>query len=196
MTTPDDELATELEVAEALRLLGEADLLRIEHFARFRAFGLPWLDWRDLFHEAVSRTLSGDRRWPRRVPFVVYLRECMRSIAHEELRQRLEGPVTIEAEILPLGAPTEQDLIGGAIDPSAGPEQRLAASQAIDAILNAFSDDQGAKDVLSGLAEGLTPDEVCASSGMTRTQFESAQKRIRRRLARSRRDTVSGRTLQ
>ena len=195
MTTSDDEWATELEVAEALRSLGEADLLRIEHFARFRAFGLPWLDWRDLFHEAVSRTLSGDRRWPRRVPFVVYLRECMRSIAHEELRQRLEAPVTIEAEILPPGAPTEQDLIGGAIDPGAGPERRLAASQAIDAILKAFSDDQGAQDVLSGLAEGLTPDEVCASSGMTRTQFESAQKRIRRRLA-SRRDIVSGRTLQ
>lgn len=196
MTRPDDDLANDLEVAAALRSLGEAELLRIEQFARFRAYGLPWLDWQDLFHEAISRTLAGERRWPRHVPFVVYLRECMRSIAHEELRQRSEGPVTTEAELLLPDAPAEQDLIASAVDPAAGPERMLAASEAVDAIFSAFSDDQEAQDVLSGLAEGLTPDEVCASSGMTRTQYESAQKRIRRRLARSQRDAEPKRTLQ
>ncbi len=70
MSAIDVDLASREEVIEALQRLTDADLLKIESFARYRAYGLPWIDWRDLFQEAVGRALAGSRRWPKTVPFV------------------------------------------------------------------------------------------------------------------------------
>ncbi len=69
-------------------------------------------------------------------------------------------------------------------DPAPGPEQQLAASQALEAFLSAFVDDYSALAVLRGLADGSSPDEICAAAGLSRTEYQTTQKRIRRRILR------------
>jgi RNA polymerase sigma factor (sigma-70 family) len=182
MSAADVELASKDEVAAALSNLSDADLLRIENFARYRSYGLPWIDWQDLFQEAVERALSGSRAWPKTVPFLAFLRETMRSIAHEELRHRLEGPVRGISD-LPVGESESMPReVLNAPDPTPGPERQIAAAQALNTILAQFADDESALAVLRGLAEGSSPDEICRAANLTRTKYQSTQRRIRRRL--------------
>lgn len=180
MGRSSDVLATVEEVALALRGLPPSDLLRLEQYAKIRTMGLGWLAWDDLLQETVMRALSGERRWPKHVPFVVFMRETLRSLAHEEVRRRIEGPVTTAADFEVGGDGGWSSLIEQHPDGSTGPVDRIAADQALDAIFNQFSDDAEVKALLMGLTRGLTPDECCTESKITRTQFESAQKRLRR----------------
>lgn len=182
MARSADALATGDEVAEALRSLSKADALRLEHFAKMRTAGVPWLDWADLLQEAVRRALACDRRWPKSVAFVVFMRETIRSIAHEEVRQRAEGPVSVEADLV---AQTDEvaDVVDSHADPAPGLERDVIAQEALETILRAFADDSVALAAIRGLAEGATPQDICEREGVTRTALESAQKRVRRRIA-------------
>ena len=47
------------DLAAEVAALGDADLLRLRAIARLRARGLPGVDERDLFNEAVLRLLDG-----------------------------------------------------------------------------------------------------------------------------------------
>ena len=191
MNASKDELASVQEVALALRALSAADLARLEIYAKYRTRGLPWLDPQDLFNDAVTRAMGGERRWPKLISLVTFLRETMRSIAHEELRRRIEGPVISQAELASEQS-DEPSAFENVADPRPGPERQLAASQALHAIYHAFEDDSTALAILAGLAEGLTPDEICEKATIHRTAYETAQKRIRRRLARARAVDVKG----
>ena len=182
-------LATPAEVADALKTMSAADLLRLEHFAKFRAKGLPWLEWEDLVHEVIKRSLEGERRWPKTIPFINFLRECVRSVAHEEWRRRIEGPITTEAD-LPGVDPS--GVIAQGMDDSPGAEREVAAKQAVEMLERAFSGDRAALAVLAGLAEGRSPAEICAGASMTATDYQSAQKRIRRWALREGNDADSG----
>lgn len=157
--------------------MSAADLLRLEQFSRFRAKPMPWLDWRDLVHEAVKRSLEGERRWPLRIPFIQFLRECVRSLAHEEMRRHVERPVVTAAE-LP-GEEPDQVLTAGR-DETPGPERRLAAEQAVDTLSQRFADDRVVLAIIDGLLLGLSPAEICERNMLTLTEYESAQKRVRR----------------
>jgi len=182
MSAVDVDVASPEEVSAALQRLSDADLLRMESFARYRAFGLPWTDWQDLLQEAFGRALSGSRRWPKAVPFLVFIRETIRSIAHEELRHRIEGPVRAFADVTPDESEALPIDVLNARDPRPGPEQSMEAAQALDAVLALFAGDSQALSVLRGLADGSSPDEICQSAGMTRRDYQSTQRRIRRRL--------------
>jgi len=195
MSAVDADLASHDEVIEALQRLTDADLLRIESFARYRAYGLAWVDWQDLVQEAISRTLRGGRRWPKSVPFVTFIRESIRSIAHEELRHRAEGPIRVYGDLSVAKPGDLPDAVLNAPDPAPGPEQQVGASQALDEILRAFAGDGAALAVVRGMAEGSSPEEVCRQAGITLIEYQSTRKRIRRRLMKVRANVGEG-TLQ
>ena len=69
-------------------------------------------------------------------------------------------------------------------DPACDPERQLAALQQLSALDRLFADDLPALEVLSGLGEGLTPEEIQKTYGLSRTDYESTRKRIRRALLR------------
>lgn len=175
-------VATTDEVAEALAALSEADVARLNAVARIRARYAPGLDWRDLLHGAIERSLDGTRRWPRHLPFLVFLREVMRSQASEYRRKTLGGPVRVEAD-LPGGEAGAHLLTAASDDPD--PEREVAARQALASIRTLFGNDAAALAIIEGLGNGHSPEEIQAIASISATQYASAQRRIRRGLARA-----------
>src|SRR5262249_1292396 len=142
----------------------------------------PDVSWSDLLQEALARVLDGSRQRPEGLAMLPFLAGVMRSIKAEHWRR-----VRREARQLPkLLADLES---AGAeevemLDPGPTPERGLAAMQAIAIIYRLFADDPQARQVITGLAEERSPEEICESSGMSRTDYDSTRRRMRRLLLR------------
>jgi DNA-directed RNA polymerase specialized sigma24 family protein len=179
-------VGTPVERALADGLFSETDLLRLKAVARLHAWGLPAdMTWSDLLQEAILRMLQGSRRRPTSVPIVPFLAGVMRSIKAEQwrrLRRECRGPAGIDAGVVPTGAAAEE--ASDPSDPAPDPEQRLALHQELAAIYRLFSGDTAVLQILNGLASGLSPDEIRRASGMTKTEYDSTRKRMRRALLR------------
>ncbi|HEX4050219.1 MAG TPA: hypothetical protein VHY19_05010 [Steroidobacteraceae bacterium] len=163
------------------RLVTEADLLRLKVIARLHARGLPpHIGWTDLLQEAFTRVLDGSRRQPEGIPMVAFLAGVMRSIKEQYWRQTRRG-----ARQLPklLAEIDSVDCQGGEpLDPHPSPERRVIAAQEMAAINTLFEEDLQATQIISALYEGCTPEETCAVHAMSKTDYESTRKRIRRAL--------------
>lgn len=179
-TLGDHDVATPDEVADALGALSAVEIGRLNMIARIRARYAPGIEWRELLHEAIDKALSGARKWPRHLPFLVFMRETMRSQASEHRRKAMFGLVTTEADL-----PARADglsVIGQAPCGVPSQEREVFARQLMDHVLSLFAGDTAALAVLDGLAKGLGPVEIQKGAGITATQYASAQKRIRRGL--------------
>jgi RNA polymerase sigma-70 factor (ECF subfamily) len=164
--TAEPEYATPEEAAEALEKLGQADRLRIESLARNRLYGND-SEWEDLLQEALTRILEGTRRWPRDLPIVAFIAGVMRSLASERRKQRRYSSEEEASQVA---------------DGNPGPEQQAAARAEIQALENHFGDDDEALEVLMGKFDGLTPAEIQTIFDLTKTQYDSTLKRIRRKI--------------
>ncbi len=60
----------------------------------------------------------------------------------------------------------------------------LVAKQTVHEIESLFDDDERALGVVLGRAEGQAPDEIQREFDMNQTQYESASKKVNRRIAR------------
>lgn len=174
--------ATTAEVAAALVALSDADLVRLKQIAQLRSAGLSTVTWEDLVNEAAVRSLAGARRWPRSIPFIAFLAQTIRSIASEEWRRLEHEQTSVEAD-LGSGEDDDQPIANLAVD-HLTPEREVIARKTLNDIELLFHDDQEAKVILHGFAQGATPEQIQASASLTPTQYASAQRRIRRRLAR------------
>lgn len=166
------------------KLVSVADLLRLKAIARLHARALPpHVDWSDLLQEAFTRVLDGSRRQPTSVPMVAFLAEVMRSIKDQYWRQYRRGARQLPkllAEFAPIDF-QESDLA----DPAPSPERRVIAIEQMKMINELFEDDLQAKQIISALYEGSTPEETCARYAMSRTDYDSTRKRMRRAIIRS-----------
>jgi DNA-directed RNA polymerase specialized sigma24 family protein len=174
---------TPIERALSEGLVSTAELLRLKAIARLHAWGLPPdMTASDLLQEAFLRVLHGSRRQPAGVSIVAFLSGVMRSIKAEQwrrARREFRGSRGVHSSGTASGlAGDEPD------DPAPDPERRLAAHQELAAIYRLFSADTSAIHILNGLAAGLSPDEIRAASKMTKTEYDSTRKRMRRALLR------------
>jgi DNA-directed RNA polymerase specialized sigma24 family protein len=168
--------------ALALKLVTEADLLRLKVIARLHARGLPPpIGWGDLLQEAFARMLDGSRRRPDDVPLVAFLAGVMRSIKAEHWRRARREATQLPKLLADLAADSQGDEV---CDRAPDPERSLVAMQELALIDQLFADDARALQVILGLAEGRSPDEICASYDMSKTDYDSTRKRIRRILLR------------
>ncbi len=164
--------------ALALGLVNTTDLLKLKAIARYHARGLPpSIGWSDLLQEAFARVLSGARHPPDGVPFLSFLSGVMRSIrteywrrAQRESRHVGSGPAATDASDV--------------ADPAPGPERQLMARQELARIEQLFADDPVARQVLAGLAEELSAEEIQARFCLSKTDYDSTRRRIRRLLLR------------
>jgi RNA polymerase sigma-70 factor (ECF subfamily) len=171
------------ETALALKLVTAMDLLKLKTIARLHARGLPPdVGWDDLLQEALTRVLTGARKVPEGVGMIPFLAGVMRSLRAGHWRRALEGSGDRQAVHLDQEdeKPRELELH----DPAPSPERTLSAHQELRAIERLFADDPVALLILSGLGEGLSPDPICARAGISKTDYDSARKRMRRTLLR------------
>jgi RNA polymerase sigma-70 factor (ECF subfamily) len=134
------------------------------HYLRRTAWG--YLSYEDLIHEAYSRVLASERKWPRGAPAVTFLGGVMRSIASEwKLKKRNEW--TLDEVMLS----DEEAEARGAM-----------ARLDIEKILSLFDDDPIARKLAEGMMVGATAEELQAECGLSQTEYESKRKKIRRRI--------------
>ena len=171
---------TTVDIARAIRALSDADLVRLKALARLWARGLRGgVGWADVLHEAIARALDGSRKWPPGVPILAFLSGVMRSICDDHWRRtRRELQVVVRYEDL-------ADLCASGDDmKSPSPERIVRAAQSLAAIDRLFASDPLALKIIAGLAEGLTPTEICKLHGMSERQYDTTRKRMRRALLR------------
>lgn len=185
-----DELPGQLEkvshppAAQALDagLVTPVELLRLKSIARLHARGLPPdVSWTDLLQEAFARVLDGSRRRPADVPTVAFLAGVMRSIKAQHWKRVYRGARRSVKWLAGMG-----DLPRGELpDPAPSAERQLIAIEEVRALTGLFADDPQALQILSGLYDGCTPEEIRSAHRLTVVAYESARKRIRRALLRA-----------
>ncbi len=180
------ELVTQTPARGALeaKLVTVADLVRLKVIARLHARGLPpEIGWSDLLQEAFARVLDGSRRVPEGVPMVAFLAGVMRSIKEQYWRQTRRGARHMPKLLAEIEIHDARE--GEPLDPAPSPERKAIAIQEMDQINELFADDERARQIVAGLYEGWTPEEICAAHDMSQTDYDSTRRRIRRALVRA-----------
>ena len=185
------DIASPAEVESALANLSPADMLRLKRIAQLRSVGLAEAEWKDLLQESFSRALSGMRRWPRHVPFVAFLAQTIRSIANEHWRRARAAAVTLESDLRPAGDYADGSAIDALTVNPLDPEREVAARLTLERVERLFENDLPALAIIRALGEGLSPEEIQRQTGMTQTEYSTAQRRIRRKVAKA----ISGKEL-
>jgi RNA polymerase sigma-70 factor (ECF subfamily) len=179
----DNRVLRPAQTALALGLVSATDLLRLKTIARVYARGLPPEGtWEDLLQEALTRIITGSRRQPQGLPTVAFVAGILRSLRAEYWRRatRESGgnnivPIDHEGgELVALALP----------DPAPGPERSLSARQELIAIKQLFSDDSPALKIIEGLGEGQSAEQIRQTTGLSKADYDSARRRMRRTLLR------------
>jgi DNA-directed RNA polymerase specialized sigma24 family protein len=179
----DTKVLRPAQTAIALDLVREIDLLRLKTIARWHARGLPPdVTWEDLLQEAITRVLVGSRQVPEGVTMVAFIAGIMRSLRTEHWRRvNRESP---SDGTLRIDHDTDDGRSLALPDPAPGPERALIARQALTAVEGLFADDPTVLKIIAGLGEGLSAEQIRTAAGLTRTDYNSARRRIRRTLLR------------
>lgn len=179
----DTKVLRPAQTAIALDLVREIDLLRLKTIARWHARGLPPdVTWEDLLQEAITRVLVGTRRVPEGVAMVAFIAGIMRSLRTDHWRRVLRESASDDA--LRIDHERNEGHSLALPDPAPSPERALSARQALTAIERLFSDDAVALKIIAGLGEGLSAEQIRASAKLSKTEYNSARRRIRRTLLR------------
>jgi hypothetical protein len=150
------------EVIKAIKGLNDGEKTALVKIARFYARKTPH-DYEDLINEAYCRVLDPERRtWRRDVPALIFLSGVVRSIAWE---WRSQSP----KELIEVG------------DQGAAALGAIAKMDAMK-VFNLFEDDQVAQKIVLGMMEGARGEELEQASGLSKTEYESKRKKIRRRI--------------
>lgn len=193
---PEESTATPAEITAAMEALTSADLFRLRDYARWRVRGLgrkaAGRTETELLADAMNATLEGKRRWNKgRVDFVGHLIGAMRSISsHWRTQSKPVDEATLESDLLQR---TDEGNILSPFDlvPSEDPppdeqleanERQREAKGRVEAIEKAFAADPVISLILHGLRQGMTPSEVRAGLELSQTEYETAMKRLRRKM--------------
>ncbi len=173
LKTPGGNGDTPLEQALATKLIEDMNLLRLKTTARLLARGLaPEIYWWDLLQEAFARVLNGTRHRPPGVPIDVFMTGVMRSIRSEYWRRKAQVEAGMSRRVSEETA-TAPD-----------PERAVLAQEQLEEIGQLFADDPVATHILTGLADGLSAEEIRVKYRLSNTEYDSARKRMRRALLR------------
>jgi DNA-directed RNA polymerase specialized sigma24 family protein len=153
---------------------------QLKRISQLRSIGLVEADGKDLLQEAISRALAGERKWPRDVPLVAFLAQTIRSIANDCWRRSRVALVDPQSD-----GDSAELVIDGVADNHFDPEREVAARLAIERVEKIFSDDTTALAIIYGLGEGQSPAEIQLEAGINKTEYATAQRRIRRRIAKA-----------
>jgi len=167
----------------ALGLLSQMDLLRLKAIARTYARGLaPEVAWEDMLQEALTRVISGSRRQPEGVAMVAFLAGILRSLRAEHWRRASRA--TRRNDTLRTSQEGSESSVLAVPDPRPEPERALSARQELIVIKRLFAGDPTALQIIDGLSEGLSAEQIRRVTGLSKTDYDSARRRMRRTLLR------------
>jgi len=171
------------QTALALDLVSQTDLLRLKSIARVYARGLPpEVTWEDMLQEALTRVLVGSRLRPEGVTMVAFVAGILRSLRADYWRRAVRA--SGNSDTVRIDHESAESLAVVLSDPTPGPERALVALQELTAIQHLFAADPTALQIIDGLGKGLSAEQIRRSLGLSRTDYDSARKRMRRTLLR------------
>lgn len=177
----DNRILRPAETALALKLITRMDFLRLKSIARVHARGLPPdVTWDDLLQEAFTRVIGGTRRKPAGLSMVAFLAGIMRSLRSAHAQRARGGPASTQT----LRIDHEHDLSPHAAlrDPGADLERSLIAREQLDSIERLFANDSVVREIIAGLAQGGSPTQIRSALKLSKTDYDTARKRLRRTL--------------
>lgn len=142
------------------------------------------MDPDDLLQEAMKRAVD-TRTCPSHVDVIRFLAEAMRSIAGDDAAK-----IANRVPIVSVAKTGRQDVFDALVERVRSEEPTpedamIRAEETIRikaGIFALFTDDAVARDLVEGLIEGLTTDEVRQLTGLDETGYETKRKLIRRRI--------------
>jgi hypothetical protein len=193
---PEESAATPAEITDAMEVLSAPALLRLRSYARLRVRTLgqkaAGRTETELLADAMNATLEGKRRWNKdKVDFVGHLIGAMRSISsHWRTQSKPADEAILESDLLQTTdsgdvlspfdlVPSEEPGPGDELEAN---ERQREARERVETIENVFADDPVISLILQGLRQGMTPTKVRAELELSQTEYETAMKRLRRRM--------------
>ncbi len=171
------------QTALALDLVNEMDLLRLKTIARVYARGLePEVAWEDMLQEALTRVLVGSRLRPEGVTMVAFVAGILRSLRADYWRRAARA--SAGNDTVRIDHESDESLAVVMSDPTPGPERELVALQELSTIRELFASDPTAVQIIDGLGRGLSAEQIRRSTGLSKTDYDSARRRMRRKLLR------------
>lgn len=169
------------ETESAILAFTEEDQLRLRKVSWYYASRHP-IEAEDLLQEAIARALDGSRKCPVNVSVVKFLAEAMRSIAHGESEKSENRAVTLSLA----GIIDEKDEARNHPDMSPSIEETMIeeenAAVLHDSILSLFEEGTPARDMVEGMMDDWSAEELREVMGLDKTAYASMRKLIRRRL--------------
>ena len=175
LTLGDEQFATLQEARSAIEDLQNTDYKKLMRIARYFAENRlenTIVEPDDLLYEAIVKTLDGRRRWNRRVSIIKHLDRVMESDSGHEADKRAARGFSQLSE----------DSIESA-DQKPSPETRLLVLDELEGALELFAGDEIALKLLRLKSDYLSPSEIRLELGMSKVEYDTVTRRIRRRLA-------------
>jgi DNA-directed RNA polymerase specialized sigma24 family protein len=152
--------------------LSNIDMDRLALCATRLANTMGGVEAKDLLHHALLKAALGDRRCPKDVNPIVFLRNAMKSELFNLRRksERTESATGQECELEDIDDDT----------PEIWAERAEDLKWAVDQMKQAFGDDDRPMLIFEGRAEGMSREEIRELVGMDSVHFESLEKKLRR----------------
>jgi len=168
------------EIRAAIESFDSATLLRLERAAARLADGRG-IEADDLLHDAVVKSLNGDRNCPRDVSVAVFLFNAMKSLANSALKKKQRSKQDEHTDVYDDGMGDENpDSHEQSAEDSVLSAE--AARQLTEEMSEVFTEDEDAQLVLMGLCQEMSPDEIQADCNLSKTDYNTIRRRIRRKL--------------
>ena len=166
-------------ISPLLEGLSKADWERLNRAAAYRC-NIVSINPDELLQEALIRTLSGERRCPKDINILTFLRQTMRSIASSDAKSFSKNPGSVQ-----LSDFEEHTYLQSATQEKATSiEDKLCsedeAKEIKENILALFEHDETATMILMGRIEEMNASEIQKMLKIDQTQYQSKTKYIRR----------------
>jgi DNA-directed RNA polymerase specialized sigma24 family protein len=171
--------ATFAEVEAALNALTDTDHAKLMmiaiSFCRRRRLARSVCEPQELLNQAVLKTLECEdgKRWNKQVSMVRHLDRAMENISGHLVRERMK------IVAFPDGLEPEADE-SRAYQPADDGTEAAKVAALLKAV---FGDDKQAKEVFILRADGFRPGEIQGRLGISATEYETANRRILRKIS-------------
>ena len=131
----------------------------------------------ELISESVCKTLTGDRRWNKKLSIVNHLIGTIRSISHEIRRKKNNNKEICAAD---LSNEDKEKLTQNksSIDPS----EHYEANRNLEAIIAEVQTDESAFKIINLLSEGQERKDIIKILNITTKQYDTKKKFITRKI--------------
>lgn len=167
---------------DAFRAMPSSDYTQLKLQANRLVGGTTYTHGMDLLHEAVDRTLSGERTWPPGIPLVTFLYNAARSIAHASRTSANVRMRKIEYQHDVDDIWPDDEKCSGEVESTEAiaiaRERYRLCEQAVCSVREAMANDPIGLLVLAGILSDMTPAEMRATHRLRESVIKAARQRV------------------